>query len=971
MNPSQLLRAHVSRIAKRSGLWNERNAAQDYATLVEAPEDSGQLSAFAVNHVSQAKDTARYVREALARQKAPIQDVFFDWRHLGSLVDRLDSDEIERPLTTERIGRLWSADRHAFGLVTVVVPDSDLLLSGWRALYRELGGSQAPGLRDFRERRGVGMYDGLHTRLRVPGLRKGLGEVLVEIRFVAPSTAKEIAYPSIQPQSHKLVARFNDIRASAVRVFTPDRDPVLLPIGGTVLSFARIVHDEKLKHVLGAKSNDGRWFGLFDPLEDGGEYEIQERDIAPLPMNWQPRLVEVGLATSEIADIRLAYRRVWRRYYQEHGRAHFEALLQKHVDAPLEALLDTVCQRQIADGTLPQTVLDLDWLEAAGRLDPATLPVPEQLDRMGDVVQPLLRPMPEDVESYLDDMDLALRQFVDSLDNRLFEELQFDTRLRSRIGQIIWCPKCRGRDYSRATKLLASRQGDVVELHLPVADGSAPPCCPVGIPVLRRWRPRLGSYLVIETTNEPGVARSVLSVLEAAGLELAEVVGRRLGTNWGVFRVEIDAVPRRRLIDVEKQLNNLSQVRQVRGFSKKALPALEAQLPARRNPNRDISWRPLPYLAGAEILSDQYFYGREREFSTLLHAAETAGVAMVEGPYRYGKTSIVRRLQRHMEGAAHSAGLFVFGDYREQGWQGLCLEILSDLEKRLQQTNQGYGLQADLPLFDPSMQPSVWLAQALEHLAALPDHPRVVLAIDEAPAALDDAERCADLETAVRIQRAFESQHLGLLIWIAPRSASLTVSTNIEVLFSRSIRILLQPLTLEEAGQLMRADKLGRFHRIRVKSGAIVRAHQVTRGDPYWLARLAVCAKNIADRYTPVRPINESIMEEAEEVMLLDQLPFSARLQLAPRASGDNEVEYRILELLSKPTDRMRLGASLGMITDTLRREGAFHSEEQPDQRTARALVRLVADRALVHEGGRYGIGCELLRRFIHEAPHP
>ncbi|MFH1465127.1 MAG: TGS domain-containing protein [Pseudomonadota bacterium] len=914
----QRVESVIAPLARAWGFWMEGDALLDAVLYHRDQARFREIADFVTGEGLAERGCPRHiaaVKAALERVQ-PRHQVRWEWRHPASTSANL-----------EGINRSeWRKALFRCGFVA--------LLAGERSCYYLLGRLHAAmsyrrqDIRDYLGEPTPSGYRALHTRL-LP--TDALGALTVSVRIV-PTEGNERRFDLADAEHLARLMERKVPGRSTLRLYTPTGDLKELPPGATVLNFACAVHADFAALATHAVVNRDREVGLLHALADGDEVNVVSGEVPrPLPEGW-----EDAVPKSTRERIRTAWQRAWRVALAAEGDRWLRKQLAIPAGEPrvVQALVELAAEEVAAehkDGGhgaswwLTQFALHFGSLQAppgaaTARVDAAR--TREMLAKVEEKTKALLR-----------------------VSERA--EIQAPEKLRGRLRRIRLCPACRP---GRARNLVATSvwQDGGIELVLHRPDE---PCAQGGLPLALRDRVALEQFFVVETNNQAGVALKVLATFEDEGIDLVEVTGRRLGPDWGVFRIEVEPIGPKAIRQIKRRLLALDNVHSVRTPLEAGSAVLEAALPPRTDGQRNPLTRPQPYICGPTAIDDQHFYGREDEVGFLFDLLrrvrnDEAGRGLmchIRGPLRIGKSSLALRFQLLLRRQPELGAIPVYAKVEVgEPWSRLQKRLERALARELAEVWRAWGEPGPVPQGED-------LEATLRLLAHHPRRPSVVLAVDEVNRLFGACGQSLDeLRDLLRFRDLVDTTPGLLALWIGPAAGVRDLRPEVQDLLLASQPLVVRPFTLEQATALLEARKLALFHTIVLDRNLGRRLFRLTGGEPFWLGHLAqvmwTLRQNTGSR---VVRFDHAVADAAcRELMERHEL-FAVRVEPRTRARRE-DLAWAVAALLARDApeaddrglsvadvaERLGLDAPrAGRVLDTLKDRGALLVHEGEPRR--------------------------------------
>lgn len=853
----------IQPLASRSGLWLEKNLADDLTFLLSSQDLARRVLTFVASYEPPAD-----LVECLKEQLLDLTPVW-EWRHLASVARGLQRFEHD----------YWKDQVEVLGFFTVIADSRD---EAYRHLARiHTLRSDPARFRDYYSNPGPSGYAALHTTVFVNRTR-------VAVRLTD------------QPRSHRYARATKDwtrvwnerLRASRdpLAVRTPNGRVVTLPAGATVLNFCYKLNKGWITRIRGAIINGRKEpVDILAPLTDGDVVKlILKHPPEPLPEHWDTKVPEAtvsGIASAQKRSLneplRNRGRRALRRRLEELGML---GLPESQVDSFLADALESDKNRlRVGKGWSAS-----DWLKQIGLLEAHT----------------------EDLRGYAHHLAIDTRD-VDAVARAIWRQrfdlphIDLDPKLRVGLKTTRWCDRCK--PGAEAATLAAERHKGTLTLHRSGSDCARTP----GIVEITKRQPwALLKYVTLDVNNRPGILLEVMRLFRYHEIDIVEVFGKRLAPSWGVIRFELDCP------DSSKLKRLLEELRKLPGIVRLWRPEdpedefLLTVLPPRREPGKPpVSYRYPPYHVHSEIQDDVYFYGRDEELELLQRelslttrtGAPSGSNVLVTGPLKFGKTSLLLQHLRRLE-VRPSCSVYAHTAFRpatDRTWSTFSERIRERL-----------SLAADIAarkwLFTPREDlRSCGLRALIDDVLSWSKDACVVLALDEVGFLLDALVRGpADEARALEEFVAYTQQRPGLqVLWSVPAHHLLAhqdVHLVLDVL-TRFPRATLKPLTPDNVSALLASRKTRGY---RIVPGASKSVFELTNGDPYWVP---IIGKLWYDEFSKgqweQRLLDEHVLW-AKNKLLAQQSELQLRIERAcppgPQFHSHRTAMAEILETLSR-----------------------------------------------------------------------
>ncbi len=890
--PDELL-ARVERVvaplARAWGFWMEGNTLLNAVLYHRSKAQWGRLVDYAREMVSSAEGVHRSLTHVRGLLKGEVRHgrITWEWRHLESIGRKLAGFRVQE----------WPRALFRCGFVTVSCQNPD-------HCYRVLGKLHGAGeyrrreLTDFIGAPSPSGYRALHTVLVTSDASDNSFSITVRLVPAEDSEQRHAFVDATRFTSLQLPSLGH--REPRVRAYTPTGEQKRLPLGSTVLDFIYAVHKPWLAYAEHAVLNGTQQVGLLHVLEDGDEVLVELGDKPrSLPAGW-----EQGMTAKSRQRIRAACQQGWSRAVEAEGVAWLRRQLGRPQadDELVSVLVDLALPAFEAQGHAGHQAVW--WLRQIGlhhgRLRPPTDLIKSRTD--AGAIQALVACV------------RATALHLLRIDRRA--EVDAPPALKAQTRRIHWCEICRpGRDAELAVTIAPREEGGEVVLHHAGED-----CAEGGLPLHLQDRVALNQFFVIETNNEKGVALGVLEVFAQEDVDIIEVVGRRLGPDWGVFRVQVDAVDRRTIRRIVSAVSRLENVLSARSPLERQSGLLEAALPHRQTAHRNPFFRPFPFVAGPIVIEDHAFYARERERSALFDLlrrvraadAEQGLMGFVRGPLRIGKTSLVRRFELLLRRQPDLGVLPVYVTAgRAQRWD--------DLKRRVDMALAAAAREAS-KLWDEELEPSEpgCLEQRIEALVALPQRPSVVIAIDEVHRLFGTCAQYTDDIKGITAFRDFIERTPGLLVvWCGPTYGARNLHREFSGLLQSAQHIDVRPFDFDDAHELLEARKLSLYHSITLDRELARHLYNLTGGEPFWLAHLAhLMWMRASESTSRIVRFDRALVERAKRDLLDKHELFATRIE--PHAAARTSTHaWKIAKTLAHEQG-LRARSRWGLTVDEL-----------------------------------------------------
>ncbi len=612
-----------------------------------------------------------------------------------------------------------------------------------------------------------------------------------------------------------------------IRVFTPAGEARALDrVDARVLAFAVSIHGDMLAFATGAVLNQEKKVDLLHPLVDGDEVELVLGKVPrPLPAGWASHFSE-----RTRTHIFRSHRKAFRSAVTEEGRR----VLRRELDLSDadSRTLGVLLQQGLASlsderSGLPKHSLDW-WFEQIGLLR-GRVRVPEGIAKV--------RVDPTVVEDLIGHVDRICESILKVQPSA---ELFMPKDALGKARSMRFCSECQpGKDNALVGTLQALVGGIELVLHREGED-----CGEGGAPMGLQDRFSFDQIFLVETDDQPGTAQAVLSVFTDEGVDIIEVVGRRLGPGWGGFRIEVAPIGPGLARILKRRLRALPDVYDVRGPEDGGSPILEAAMPPRMGLAVTPLHFPSPFTCGPEADDDHQFYGRESELGELFdqyrqcreRGASSGRMVFLNGPLRIGKSSIARRfcvlLRRNPH---HGAITSVLKARFDEPWSSFRLRLAEQLAQDARQAPlERHARPGELHHAGD-------LEASIRELCELPSRPTVVLVIDEVHRMMraSGVGAADEVEQILAFRDLVEATPGLMVVWVCPTAATRTLDPRLIAMLHRNAQALpVGPFSLEESTALLSGRNIGFLRTIHLDPKLARHIHKLTGGEPLWLAHL-------------------------------------------------------------------------------------------------------------------------------------
>jgi Cdc6-like AAA superfamily ATPase len=924
---AQFLRFVVAPTAESFGMWVERDTARNLALIHEKPEQFRAL----VDEVERDRQSKEgfgrtresFVRERLGTGKQPLS-VQWEWHHVATLDDELRQDAGSRDdhdgVATARTS--WERRFDHLGHVTVVCKTPGDCYQTLARLHR--GPFVERSIRDFLGAPRISGYRAIHTVLIRVGKRPDFPD-LVHVHVVPYEAWSRRLEHTSKAHLRRMQARVSRSEHKLLRVFAHDGRAIDLPLGATVLNYAHHLHSDFVLRLRAATVNR-RPVGVLHTLREGDVVWLDLSDTEqPVADGWESQVPK-----STIRRLRATFSRAYRPTLEKNGRRMLRRRLTRlGWDDISDSELDSLVLKA-TDGMFEKPY-ELNWVyRQLGLVEALELgtPIPTasaidatRADLLAADIVNRHRPTPEDNP-----------------------RLEIPDEFAGRFDDHHTCEQCMPTMAEQRGVTLTSRTLTVHRLNARCATDAVP---------LRQVRPPDDQhFFIIETTNRIGIGAEILSVFQEHDVDLAELVGRRLATGWGVFRVGADHISATRQAALTASLQ-LPGVIRVIGPGEPSIPFFDELLPS---PSASLNYwiKPAPYEAGPPIEDDRLFYGMRTELAELAHAFD--GVCMadggsgqfvfVSGPLRVGKTSVVKQFLRRLSRDPGRPHIAVYHLPKRTKWTDVAAQIKEKLLARI-------------PNPPAALRETPTLEELMSAIRAEMDIPLVIV-VDEIPGLLKENSAWDEQIVAFeRFQEHVRGMSRVLVIWIGPSLALQKIDPRIQHLFSKSKEVDVGSLNEDDVEAMLRADKMGSEYAIHLKGSRLAKViAALTNGNPFWVSHLALAMfRSERPRHgSRVITYSRKALADAKETLFLRGKPFLDRVE-SPLDRLNTEalsVKRDILNLISD-SDRSVSSKDLARAFDgrcTAEKVWAYADE-----------LRLAGSLSL--DGRRWRIAAPLLSEYL------
>jgi len=774
----------------------------------------------------------------------------WQWRSVGTISEQLAS-----------IGHSseWRRALYLCGAVTVTCGDAPHCYQVLGELHASLPYRRL-GVHDYLGLPSQSGYRCIRTVVAIPGPDGSSTSMSVRIM---PRHPDFDAYSFVGKQRLGSIRDAKDaVPQERIRVFTPAGEARDLdPVDARVLAFAASIHEDLVALATSARLNHDENVDLLHPLRDGDEVELLlGRRPRPLPEGWQEHFTDATRG-----HIQRSHRRAWRTAIAAEGRR----LLRMELDlADADArTLGVLVQQGLSSleeerAGLPQHGVDW-WFEQLGLLR-GRLTVPEGISQVRIELE----------------VAEALVAHVDRICERILKvhrsaELFMPRETLGRARSVRFCSGCKpGRDNTLVGTLQAD--GNSIELVLH-RDGE--PCGEGGTPMGLQDRFSFDQVFLVETGNQPGTAQAVLAVFSESGIDLVEVVARRLGPNWGAFRIEVAPIGPGLARILKRRLQDLTDVYDVRGPEDGGSPILEAAMPPRQSTPTTPLHFPSPFTCGPEAEDDHQFYGRESELGELFaqyrkcRERGSIGGRMVflNGPLRIGKSSIGRRfcllLRRNPQLKAITSLLKARFD---EPWSAFRQRMATQLAQ------DAMKAPLDRRTRPGELRHSADLDTLIGELCGSDASPTVVLVVDEVHRMMrtSDTQKVDDVEAILHFRELVEATPGLMVVWVCPTAATRQLNPKLSAMLHRGAQALpVGPFTLDETTALLSGENIGFLRTIHLQPKLARHLHKLTGGEPLWLSHLGQAmwlraarmnSRNVRFEFSQLHQVKQALLNNSD-----------------------------------------------------------------------------------------------------------
>lgn len=939
-----VLRQVVAPLAEAIGLWDHRNLARNIIAFRQSPRAFHRV----VDEVRrlQAEGGLAALCETIrtALGLGPGARVHWTWRHTASILERTRADD------APPIDFLYGEG----GFVTVSL-DASGPPSAWSTLglLHEAFDHRDRHIRDF-SRRPDRRYSAVHTQVEVDG------------RWIRVRIGRFDGDPGGRRRSlDAMVENLRSIQPVTIRVITPTGQEIILPQGATVLNFAVAIHPELAARCLRAIVN-GVVVGPLHPLRSGDQVNIEKGDEpTPLPFGWEEAVPE--------GTVDMIRRRV-RGYFADRlvdaGREQIRAHARRY---SLDGIED-----DLIDFALKRALVKLVWL--SGDEDPAAtrtwlrrLATSRSLE-IGE--QPLYNDglEPRQRERLLEDTVRVIRHDMAFIPRRTLPPEAQDLQRE-------WCLTCAP---DAGGHIVAEVRAERVVLHRAGAE-----TCVQGQAVIVHtvYQPRMRRWVLIEATNRTGIAADVMKVFQEKRVPVAEIVGRHTAFDRGLFRIEVGVLGQ----EAEEAL--LSRLGVVAGVLTRPRILGEQEVAQLHVPELPPPMLPRMitqqvHVIGRPVFSDEDFYGRESELGLLFRELKDAPARgcngiWISGPYRVGKSSLIRRFGVLLERTDPSA-LLIYLEARRpsagsagEDWDRFSHRLVAEIRRATSDWlgRLGRSIPDSVPAEEVGPLAGGEVASVVALLAACRAHglkPRPVIVVDEGVSLVAATEaRGASTWEAFRRDVDLILSVPGLrFTWVGPPTPSFSWSTGACLpgttdFFSHCSPIHVRGFDqVREVSDLVQARQRDPRPPRHLSQGNAEYLMELTGGEPSWLNALAQQLEKVAKGRPHALIYDRPAIDRAVLDVLRDPILFRSRTVTddadeawVPGVAGDRL--WRVLRALAVASDA---GGAVRLV----KLKEQLPGESVPELRTLMgALVQMGLVVESAHSSNAWAFVGALLHKFV------
>lgn len=934
--------------AEYFGLWLERNVARNASLWVRDRVRFRELEKFAIEQLergSVANELRQFVEELLCEIQSEVR---WEWHQ----IEKLDT------VLADSASSGWARQVPRLGFVNVTTQNVAGSYQALGALHAKVPYRRR--VSDFLGESRLSGYQAVHTVL-LPEELAGLDVESVEVRIMPQNVHAGRSLRADQALLRLIQERFSGDNLG-FSVFTPDGQKIPLRAGATVLEFALALNSNFVALVRGATVNR-RPVGLLHRLLPG--------DVVWLDIGDEPRPLPRGydddglIPRCKRRKIEKALRRVYRPKLVTQGRAWFHAELQQfgvpadYRQSELDEQLAKATEALAAREKIHANKSAAWWLEQFGALDAATRG--ESLPFKRSASTRMARRIVKEAVGAI-----ARAAAGGSVGDLIFalDDIVLSPERRGSVTEARGCGRCKPRIAAPAVGI--EGQG-VLTIHVP-----GQPCSDGGFPVA--WNRHRPDCLLVDCEARAEVASDVIRVLEKSDAKLIDIAARRSSANQIVIRVVTDPLRGRVRENIADELARLGGVREIRTPSGDTPDVLERDLPRRPAGQQISAPAPLPYAVGPAIKHDDYFYGMKNSLETLralLHRCENAHIptsefVFVSGPFKVGKTSLVRRFERVLDQTG-SWGVLVWETVSgaDETWSCCAAKLARRLRARLSPAPSG-GAGVGTPSGSDELE------ELLEQARRVSNIP-IVLVVDEAVRMFAANDTVPGETEKLERLRALMSRLGGILaIWVGPRAPVRSLSEESQSFLSHATSVMPDPLRVDEVKALLAAARLAPEHSINVPSAVARRVRKLTAGNPYWVQALGDAmfktAKHQAGLTLTSRETvtySPELVEKAMPVVLSDHRLFVKRICSQEPWGPSRGLERCVLDTVVELEDAgSRAGGRLDRDQLLERVERKLAGKSSRDE-LARVLADMEAVGSLALCDGGWGFAAPIIRQYV------
>jgi hypothetical protein len=742
-----------------------------------------------------------------------VEDVFWEWHHLGSLDRRLPQGLAEET---------QSQSLSSCGMVTIVCSERQHCYKALGMLHlNQSFRHQTLNIKDSLCDPFKSGYEALHTML-IPvdslGPRSNFLRVRITYREAQERRYQLITPGRLQDMCDQLAQRGRD---REMRVFSEDGRPVLLPSGSTVLNFAHEVHDDFVGLTERAFVNR-REVGLLHPLNEGDVVRLEIGvEPRPLPTQWDRKVPE-----STINRIKEKHNACYKPGLIIKGRKWFRKRVRERGIKQIE-------DKRLYDDATVDSFLE-EALRSASKKQP--LPIAGVAWWLRQMASPGLNLSQFGLEgsatNFLDQMAEEVAEGFRKSRRVNMEFIHVPRKLQGRFKLIIACDHCN----PGVGEEIGARVDDQQQLII------HKPGCSKAVECARIvWVDHIGrgQYFVVEVSNRLGIASNILRVFSDRNVDIVEVAGAALGKGWAVMRMHVQTIGSALVNELIADIARIPGVLRVVHPNDESVPVLEGALPPREHPRIVLSTQQSPYFFGPCLPHDQYFYGRHaelsqlREFFQMISSPESQRGLMVfvKGPLKTGKSSLVSKFAREIGRISHKCTIINL----TTNWKETWCQLAERLAARLVQERQLLvrdGQELDVLGFKT-------LPTLLHSFCHELDR-TLILIVDEATSMFVNTRQVREAAALIDFIYLVESVPGVLVIWVGPEAPASALPHKLMEAIGRAYQIELRGLDYSDVECLLQAENLRyRGLRIDVDDRVTRRIFKHTRGNPYWCNILA------------------------------------------------------------------------------------------------------------------------------------